>query len=444
MATKWKYATIPAAQRLKMLKEGNDELYAEEIARTKDAISNRLAAGLDVSEQMKWADTVSYNHNLKKAKDMGLSEESVAKDGYANKLFADMTESGKKGVSTVNAPKAIYEKNYKNDYDTMTSDEVARSVTDSYIRGINERASALSSQYNDYAAKLDKEYEKRIREAYKKYNENEKLYEEQRLNGGYSENGGRTLTEKTKARQQLYEYINKLYDEKNDLKEKAKNDLAATLYDMSSKAMGDISDEYYRYNSLLRGQKDAEYEKSRDGIEDDKWWREYELGKSKAESESELARQKEENDKELAEKELAFKQSESAKDYEMWLAKFEADKEAEKARLEADIESDRNKNALDREKFEYEKSKDDDGKKEAYENSDNASDAPKGQKFGEYYVTCLNLAKRMAKVLVYDNVTKSYLPKYGKDELLSWILSFELSSEEKKKICSSIGIKYEE
>ena len=71
MATKWKYATIPAAQRISMLKSGNDELYNEEIARTKDAISNRLAAGLDVSEQMKWADTVSYNHNLSKAKSMG-------------------------------------------------------------------------------------------------------------------------------------------------------------------------------------------------------------------------------------------------------------------------------------------------------------------------------------------------------------------------------------
>ena len=74
--TKWKYGTIPATERLSMLRKGNKDLYDEELSRTRDAIENRLAAGLDVSEQMKWGDTISYQYNLSQAEKAGENPEN--------------------------------------------------------------------------------------------------------------------------------------------------------------------------------------------------------------------------------------------------------------------------------------------------------------------------------------------------------------------------------
>lgn len=423
MATKWKYATIPASQRLSMLKDGNDELYKEEIARTKDAISNRLAAGLDVSEQMKWADTVSYNHNLSKAKAAGVDESSVAKDGYADRLFGDMTESvGKDKVSTVSAPKAIYDKKYYEDYETMNRDDLAKSVADSYIGGINRRANLLSAEHKEYIKDIDKEYDKKIRDAKKAYEENEKLYEEQRINSGYSEKGARALTEKAKAREELYDYVNQMRKEKNELKQKANDSLKETLYDMSENAMKAISDEYYRYNSLLSDEENAEYEKLRNAAEDDKWWNEFLFQKTK-----------EENDMLLAQKELAFKESSSAQEYEQWLKEFEAETEYNNAKLRADIASDNAKTALNREKFEYEKA----------QNGSAVETPSPNEQYGEYYKNCLATAQRMAAFVEYDNAAQRYVPRYSAAELRDWIKGLDLSENEKRRICSSIGIKYD-
>ena len=460
MATKWKYATIPADQRLSMLKDGNDELYNEEIARTQDAISNRLAAGLDVSEQMKWADTVSYNHNLSKAKNMGVDESTVAKDGYAEKLFGNMTESiGTKKVSTVTSPTALYDKKYYSDYETMDRDDVAKSVADSYIRGINERAALLSSEYNKYVSDLDKEYEKKIRDAYKAYMENEKLYEENRANSGFSERGGRTLTEKAKTREQYYDYVKQLQTEKNDMKQKAQDSLKSSLYDLSGAAMKDIADEYYRYNSLLSDEQAAEYEKLRDSAADNKWWHEFSLKKTESENDENarqreyaLSKEKEENDKLIALRELAFRQSESAADYEKWLKEFEADTRYNNAKLSADIESDRQKTALDREKlaldrekFEYQKDGKEAEPEEAAGNKtgdETESEFEPAEKYGEYYKTCLAAAQRMAQLVMYDETEKRYVPRYSSKELFEWVKKFDLSEAEKKSICSNIGIKY--
>ena len=67
MSTKWKYATMPAEQRLEEVRGGNTELYKEELARTQDVINSRRAVGLDVSEQESWANRVTQNYNLSKS-----------------------------------------------------------------------------------------------------------------------------------------------------------------------------------------------------------------------------------------------------------------------------------------------------------------------------------------------------------------------------------------
>ena len=76
------------------------------------------------------------------------------------------------------------------------------------------------------------------------------------------------------------------------------------------------------------------------------------------------------------------------------------------------------------------------------------TDTEKNQKntreYNDYYKSCLNVAKRMSQLHTYNKALKVYVPTYSAQELLEWIQSFDLSSEEKSKICSQIGIRYME
>ncbi len=482
MATKWKYATIPASRRLEMLKEGNDELYNEEIARTKDSISNRLAAGLDVSEQMKWADTVSYNHNLSKAKGMGIDESNVTKDGYAQRLFGDMTESvGRENVSTPEKPKEILKQKYYDDYKNMDRDALSRSVLDSYIGGINKRANLLSAEYKSYVKELEKNYEKKIKNAYSDYNKNESIYEEKNLNSGYSKNGGRSVTEKAKAKEALVDYINALTAEKNDLIAKAFENLKRDLYDMSTTAMQSVSDEYYRYNDLLSDAEKSEYQKLRDGTEDEKWRAEFEFKKGESLAKSDLderkfefEKQKEANDMLLSDRELEMRKNEFDADNLYRNDKLQADNLYRNNKLYADTQLAKQKNAndaandskrleLDREKFEHQKAVDwedinadkekriaERGKKTTETESDDIYGLeekkpvtnPDDKEYGRYYEDCLDTAHKMYQIVDYDENTGRYYRRYSDVELLEWIKTFELSDKEKESICTELGIEY--
>lgn len=98
MSTKWKYATLSANERLGMVRNGNKDVYDNEIARAKDVIKARNEAGLDISEQKKWIDDVSYNYNLYNASKMGISPSDVNKTGYADRLPGISAPTKKKKV----------------------------------------------------------------------------------------------------------------------------------------------------------------------------------------------------------------------------------------------------------------------------------------------------------------------------------------------------------
>ena len=95
MSTKWKYASLPASERLGMIRSGNKDVYESELARAKDIIKVRNEAGLDTGEQKAWIDDVSYNYNLYNASKMGISPSRVNKTGYADRIFGG-TNSEKK------------------------------------------------------------------------------------------------------------------------------------------------------------------------------------------------------------------------------------------------------------------------------------------------------------------------------------------------------------
>ncbi len=98
MSTKWKYASLPASERLGMIRSGNKDVYDNEIARAKDVIKARNDAGLDTSEQKKWIDDVSYNYNLYNASKMGVAKSDVNKTGYADRLLGISVPAKKKKV----------------------------------------------------------------------------------------------------------------------------------------------------------------------------------------------------------------------------------------------------------------------------------------------------------------------------------------------------------
>lgn len=444
MATKWKYATVPAEMRLEMLKNGNDELYAEEISRTKDAISSRLAAGLDVDAQMKWADEVSYNHNLSKAKGMGIEAENVSKDGYAERLFGDMTEStGTENISSPSAPAKLSDTRYyeKNGTKNKSRDELAQSVLDSYVSGINKRAAKLNGSYSRYASQLEAEYDRQIKKLISDYQKSEALYKEAALNGGYSERGGKTMTDRLKAREQLSARIAELQSEKKALLGAAWESLEKQLYSMSDEAMKSVADEYYRYNSLLSDEEQAEYQKQRDEAADSKWQKNFDFEKEQAAlSAAERAQEREDNlrDKqlsaELAREQLELKRAENAAEYEKWLKEFESDSKYRDTRLNAELAAEASKLALDREKFEYSKS--------AGTETPDGDEAKDSGKYGDDFMSYLSMAKKAAAMVTYSGDNGSYSKSYTDAELLAWIKRFMLSEEEKKTICNEIGIKY--
>lgn len=97
MANKWKYSTLPASERIAMVKNGDKDVYDNEVARSVDVINSRNELGLDITEQKNWIDTLSYNYNLGNASKMGIDASKVNKTGYADYILeSEKPESGKR------------------------------------------------------------------------------------------------------------------------------------------------------------------------------------------------------------------------------------------------------------------------------------------------------------------------------------------------------------
>lgn len=421
MSSKWKYATIPAEQRINMLRnDGNEALYKEELARTQDVIISRLEAGLDVKAQMDWADTVSYNYKAGEVERAGGSADNVARTGYADQLFGNMSVSTVSGTSTVSNPK-----NVRNPYGA-TEQTAEQRMRSSYERGINERAQILNSEYSTYVQSLNSQYEKKKKQVIKEYERLEKLYAEKSLNDGYSQYGGRSLTDQLKAREDLVNALAALDAEKNGLILKAQNSLRSQLMDVADTVGKTISDEYYRYSNLQAEKEALEYQKLRDSINDDRKWQEFLYSKERDAVSDSFS----EKEYLLALAKLEHQKDESDRDYETRMKEFEAD------------------NA-----YRYRKLDDDKSLAYAKLYSDYMSDVPQNEttdqinvqskdykKFGKYYIDQLNMAKQAASLVT--NTGDGYRKVYSDREIVNWIKTFNLTEEEKKKICKELGLDY--
>ena len=421
MSTKWKHATIPATQRLDMLKGGNKELYDEEIARTQDAIVNRLGAGLDVSEQMAWADTVSYNYNLGQAQKNGLSGDTVAKTGYADKLFGDLKVTGPKGkTSTVSSPQKVSSYGYDSLADELTRQKTA---------ALNSRIRQLNAQYNEYQKVLDAQYAQYEKEAIQEYEDALKIANEAAVNG---QRGGLSESDKLKMKENLNSAIANYRNGKAQALSQAKGELDKMIYGLYSQSLSDAPEDYYKYYSLLSDKEALEYQKQRDAAEDNKWYTEF---TSKAQKESdelswekekenayidrwqkEYDMEKEENDRDFY---LESKQSQSDDrkfytDFYRWYQEF-VNRISQQKSEEKQWEKE----------YELKERKADESSSGSFSDGDEKD-------FGTGYYAALEYA-RMLKDLKGSQ-------KYSDKELADWIDSLDLSEKEKKAIAKDIGI----
>ena len=73
---------------LKACRKGDSRVFRQEMERIEEVMRQRLSQGLDVTEQVAWADRVGYEYNVYLAGRNGIGEENVAKRGYGSELLA--------------------------------------------------------------------------------------------------------------------------------------------------------------------------------------------------------------------------------------------------------------------------------------------------------------------------------------------------------------------
>ena len=170
MASKWKYASVPAEERVTRIRQGDKDLYDSEIDRSLDVIASRKELGLDIGEQKDWIDRLSYNYNLSNAEKQGIDPADVSKTGYAAKLLGENT-SAKKGygvhyVKNLEAWDKAYD--YLKEYDEKVkalSD--GKKVLDEYL--INNGIDRTSGSAKRYYDELDKQIADKAEQYRKEY-----------------------------------------------------------------------------------------------------------------------------------------------------------------------------------------------------------------------------------------------------------------------------------
>ena len=169
MANKWKYSTLPASERLGMVRNGNKDVYDNEIARSLDVIKQKKELGLDISDQKDWIDKVGYNYNLHLASGMA-SPSDVKKTGYADKILGEYVAPGKDkkqrivnaGNSNVKAARQ-YLKEY---YDKVQKAAKGRDTVKEWLinNGIDENSVDGKKYLDDFDESLKALTEKYMKE----------------------------------------------------------------------------------------------------------------------------------------------------------------------------------------------------------------------------------------------------------------------------------------
>ena len=161
MSTKWTYSTLPASERLDMVRNGNKDVYDSEISRSLDVIETRKSLGLDISDQKDWIDSLGYNYNLYNASRMGIPSKKVNKSGYADRLLGKETTSASKTKSVSSGSKEAdyYAKKYLDEfYNKVSEAQAKRANVKEWL--VNNGIDENSDIGKMYLAEFDDELEK--------------------------------------------------------------------------------------------------------------------------------------------------------------------------------------------------------------------------------------------------------------------------------------------
>lgn len=135
MASKWKYSSLPAQERIDMIRNGNKEVYDDEMNRSMDQIKANQELGLDIDKQKEWIDNISYNYNLYNAQNMGIDASRVNKTGYADFILGGgLPEGSKKKKSAIMV---------SNKYTRFES--AAAELLDEYYKKVSEAAQEINN-----------------------------------------------------------------------------------------------------------------------------------------------------------------------------------------------------------------------------------------------------------------------------------------------------------
>ena len=368
------------------------------------------------------ADTVSYNYNLGLAQKNGLSGDTVAKTGYADKLFGNIKVTGPDGTSsTASSPKKISS--------PYGEESLADKLTRQKAAALNSRISSLNASFNEYQKMLDAQYAQYEKEAIQEYEDALKIANEAAING---QRGGLSESDKLKMKEKLNSAIANYRNGKAQALSQAKGELDEMIYGLYSQSLSSASDDYYKYYSLLADKEALEYQKQRDAAEDNKWYTEFtsklqkesdELSWEKEKENAYIDRWQKEYDMEKEENDRNFyldskdSQSDDRKfytDFYRWYQEFVnriSQQQSEQEQWEKEYEL---------------------KEKKADESSSGSFSDADGKEFSTGYYAALEYA-RMLKSLGGSQ-------KYSDKELSDWIDSLELSENEKKSIAKDIGI----
>ncbi len=283
MSTTWKYANLPADQRIKLVRSGNSEVYNSEMARTKSVIQSREALGLDTTAQINWANTLGYNYNLSNAEKMGISADNVSKKGYGERLSSSYTP-----------PK------------TSSKDSGFRTQSAS---SLHRQALGLRKEAQD--RKIKSQYAAYKQNAIDSMEESLSVLREDLINKGAGINGGKMISEELRANAAL-------------------TDTLASIDTAMAKALEQNADYYdnliNEYNNSLVQQRLYEQ-----GVLTDfeKWQAEYFLKKQDTESDNAQAAINAQNEKEKWQSAHALDAEKQANDKEKWQAEHELNVEKE-------------------------------------------------------------------------------------------------------------------
>ena len=310
----WVYADLPANERLEMIRNGDEDVYNQEVERSKEVIQSREELGLDIEAQKKWLDELGYQRSLYRAEQSGIPTGQVSTTGYANMILKDNSQQAKGSKKSYSTGQVINQLVQDGDEKNLLS--VLLQLSNSSAK---KQRDSLDAQYKKYVKDVTAQYNKLKQQAIENANNALPKLRESMIMGGHSLNGGTTIAEEMQLKKQLNEVLADYDKQMQQDLSNARNSLNSEFANISSQHNNDLQNQINQYMQLILEQQKFDYSKTRDAASDQKWADEFDLRKTDSDRNFGLS---------LRDADLREKQVDQS--FDQWLAEFqEAQKQNE-------------------------------------------------------------------------------------------------------------------